>query len=598
MNCMKPAVHLNEAATAPLLSLCLLCCLLLCSGCKDGASYAVMSDGGRNSRMELLEWDVCVVSPPDADSAAVSADGGDTLRQLGTYTPKYGQLDLKEVFGVAYNDTTHALEGMRVRLSCLVRPECDTTVYAEVSSAMPYTLTLNGDTLVRRDIQGLNIHPVRLSAEGDNRLEAELEVMGDNHSFEVALCDSFRIAAMYAGGQSCNIIYPLIHADSRTVMLTNAHQNVLDTPVRLELHDVYGRRIADFMLEKGAFTYPVPELEKDRSYMCSMTLCGVTVRQPVLCGGDDDAFARFSAMRDSLPDGSPRADEIDQLLYRLGFLLNHPTRYEGDWWWQFKISPLTYQLEHAFARPEGGYAEDGTEANIRFVTYRSEQDDSLQRYILARPNRIDTGSPLPLVVVIRPNIENMHHFFSCPQLARQWAVNQMQDMSQRYGFLVMMPEMRTYLDEDLTPEAEKELKLAIEDVCRHYPVNRSHIFLHANCSGGYRALRVATENPDMFAAIGLYAPLYHRRFASQWSEEHAPERSISRLAGVPMMIHGDPIDVHSPYILYKDLVDDCRRYDIPLTLSLKRNSGKYYNVVLVGEEAFEFFKKQVAEEND
>lgn len=59
-----------------------------------------------------------------------------------------------------------------------------------------------------------------------------------------------------------------------------------------------------------------------------------------------------------------------------------------------------------------------------------------------------------------------------------------------------------------------------------------------------------------------------------------------------MLIHGDPVDTHSPYGIYRDLVDDSRRYGIPLTLSMKRNSGRYYNVVLVGEEAFEFFKMQ------
>ncbi len=552
--------------------------LLSCGGSE--ASYTVTSGGGADSRMELLRWDV--------HSDFGSGEHGDTLLfSGGTYTPKYGQLDLKEVFGLSYDDTTHVLEGRTVRLSCTVRSECDTTVYAMVRSAMPFVLLLNSDTLVRRDIQGIDIYPTRLS-DGDNLLEAVLSLVGDDYAFEASLCDSLHIARTYAEGQSCNIIYPLIHSDSRIVMLTNAHQNVLDAPASLTFHDVYGRRIADCVLKRDTFTYYIPGLEKDRSYMCSMTVSGVTVRQPVLCGGDDDAYARFTAMRDTLSDDSPRADEIDQLLYRLGFLLSHPTRYEGDWWWQFKISPLTYQLEHAFAHPEGTPA-DGTEANIRFVTYRSEQDDSLQRYILARPNSVHADKPLPLVIIIRPNIENMHHFFSCPQLARQWAVNQMQALSERYGFLVMIPEMRTYLDEDLTPEAEEEFKLAVEDVCSRYPVDRSRIFLHANCSAGYRALRLATDNPGMFAAIGLYAPVYHRQSASKWSQEHAPEHHIGRLKGVPMLIHGDPVDTHSPYGIYRDLVDDCRRYGIPLTLSMKRNSGRYYNVVLVGEEAFEFF---------
>ena len=93
----------------------------------------------------------------------------------------------------------------------------------------------------------------------------------------------------------------------------------------------------------------------------------------------------------------------------------------------------------------------------------------------------------------------------------------------------------------------------------------------------------------MFKALALYAPLYHRSFSDEWSNEHKPELFINKLKNVPMFIHGDPVDKHSPYSIYKDLIDDCKRYDIPLTLSFKLNSGKYYNVVLVGEEALDFF---------
>jgi predicted esterase len=154
----------------------------------------------------------------------------------------------------------------------------------------------------------------------------------------------------------------------------------------------------------------------------------------------------------------------------------------------------------------------------------------------------------------------------------------------------MMPEMRTYLDEDVTPEAEEELKLALKDVQKHYPVDTTRVFLHANCSGGYRALRIATANPNMFAAIGLYAPTYHCPFDSEWSKEHAPEKMIGRLKGIPMFIHYDPFDEHSSYDTFADLVEDCKKEGIPLMLSVKRNSGQFYNVVLVGKEALDFFE--------
>ena len=66
--------------------------------------------------------------------------------------------------------------------------------------------------------------------------------------------------------------------------------------------------------------------------------------------------------------------------------------------------------------------------------------------------------------------------------------------------------------------------------------------------------------------------------------------SIHKLKDVPLMVHGDPIDKHSPYALYKDLIKDCRKYDIPLSFSMKQNYEKFYNIVLVGEDALEFFR--------
>lgn len=573
-----------------------------CMDCKEScAEYTIGTVKDGAFCMPLLDWNVCGGILPAKDSLLTRSfvqhphglshipDTAETHWYNGFYHPLYNQLDLKEVFQINPDDTTHTLKEKVVYIYCNIRTKQNTDLYLKVENVMKCYHFLNGDTLHRREIQGLNVYPFHMKA-GLNTYLIKACTQGNDYSFEATLYDSLSVARLYTESQSCNIIYPQIQ--DHVIMLTNAHQRVMGTPVTLQFHDVNGKKIGDTItLLPDSFTYAVPELETNVSYMCSMTLCGKTVRQPILCGKCDDAYARFVAQRQMLQDNHPRAPEIDGLLYRLGFLLQHPTRYEGDWWWQFKISPLTYQLEHAFGHLDNTYGEDDTEANIQFVTYHSEQDDSLQRYLLARPNKIQKDKLLPLVVMVRPNIQNYHPFFSSPQMARQWAINQMQALSNHYGYLVMMPEIRTNLSEDLRPMAEKEMQLAIWDVRQHYPVDTTRIFLHANCSGGYRALRMATDHPKLFRAIALYAPVYHQKFADPWSEKHAPEHSIAKLHGIPMMIHGDPIDHHSPYGLYKDLVDDCHRHGIPLTFSLKRNSGKFYNVQLVGEEAFEFFRK-------
>lgn len=575
-----------------------------CGGSREpSATYTIGSEEDDGSiNLPLLEWHVCgafslvsdslqlgsIVKNPHQLAHMTNPDTTETHWHNGVYQPLYNQMDLKEVFGIDAEDTTQMLKDKVVYLYCDLLADKDMNVYADVRTSIPCIHFLNGDTLQRRDIQGLNIYPLHLH-EGHNTYLVRAIAQGNDYSFEATLRDSISMARIYAEGQSCNIIFPQIR--DNIIMLTNAHQRVMDATVTLRFHDVYGKQMGkDITLQPDSFTYPVPELASNTSYLCSMTLCETTVRQPVLCGKDDDAYARFVTMRQNLSDEHPRANEIDGVLYRLKFLLGHPTRHEGDWWWQFKITPLTYQMEHTFAHLDDTYGLEDTEANIQFITYQSEQDDSLQRYLLARPNKIRKDTPLPLVVVIRPNIENYHPFFSSPQMARQWALNQMQAWANRYQYIIMMPEMRTYLSEDIRPEAETELKLAIEDVKRHYPIDTSRIYLHANCSGGYRALQIATKNPDMFAAIALYAPDYRHNVPNKQAEGHAPQKLLHRLKGIPMFIHYDPLDGHSTQDAFADLISDCKRMGIPLTLSVKRNSGQFYNVVLVGEEALDFLK--------
>ena len=540
----------------------IVCIFSSCNSEEQGAIYNLPYHT-ENIKRPLLVWQI-KTERPSFDSI---------------YVPLYNQLDLKEVC---------IDSGATAQLACIIKCKDVKHLYLEIKSIMPSSFTLNGDTLHRTEIQGLNIYPLKL-AKGCNKLCAAVQTIGDDWSFESTIYDSLSIAQLYAEEQSCNIIYPLIPADTKDIMLTNAHQNVLNQLVSLKFSDTKGKLVSEVSLLKDSFVYHVPQLGKDVSYMCSMQIGNSIVRQPVLCGKDDDAFVKFTTLCHTLPDGHARLDEIDQVLYRLRFLLNHPSRYEGDWWWQFKITPLTYQLEHIFTHLSQKYGESETEFNVNFISYRSATDDSLQRYLLVKPNAIPKNETMPLVVIIRPFCENLHHFFASPQMARQWAMNIVQGLANHYGFIVMMPEARMSLDEDLTPIAEQEVTLAIEDVKKHYKIDDRRIYLQANCTGGYRALKYAEAHPDLFSAIALYAPVYKINFPSPWSKQNTAKKHISKLKGMPLMIHYDPMDEHSTTDLFEELIADCKTNGIPLTLSVKRNSGQFYNVVIAGEEAFEYF---------
>ena len=581
--------------------------LFLLASCakRDKVTVYDIPDDDTSICRPLLEWDVfgsfrphedslvcdSIISNPYKRISFLSGNEDSLFHYNGVYTPQYGQMDLREVYQIAPEDSTRKLNRKSSYLCCQINSKRGRTLYLKLNTPLPATLWMNSDSLHRIDVWGLDVYPLNLKA-GLNQLVIKVVALDDIYSVEATLCDERNIARLFAEGQTGNIIYPEIWADNKTIMLTNVHQNILDSPVMLRMHGVDGHEVASIQLYRDSITYPLPQLEENKSYICSMTIEGTTVRQAVFCGKDEVLYEHFVGLRVSLPDSHPRADEIDEVLYRLHFLLNHPSRNEGDWWWQFKLPALTYQLEHIFAHLDET-APTGNEFNVQFKSYRSQVDDSVQHYLLITPNHVPSQKPMPLVMMMRPDIINSHHFFASPQLARWWAVNHAQMLANRYGLMVMMPEMRFSSNGDLTTESEEEFFLSMADLQKQYAIDSTRIFLHANCTGGYRTLKLAARHPGRFAAIGLYAPTYHPPFdADEHMLSRAPEHFVKDLCHTPVMIHYDPLDTHSSQEQIADLIRDCEKHHVPLTVSVKRNSGIFYNVILVGEEAMGFFQQQ------
>ena len=577
-------------------------CLIACNHNLDSneqisATYDINS---QSLPLEIKDWKVIGTFTFAQDSLlkdslfcgwddTLQIENPDTMQRYwycGVYHPKYNQMDLHEVFGISPDEEKPVLDSTITYLSCKLNAEQDMDLYLEVKKGMKCWQFMNGDTLHKRDIQGLNIYPIHLN-KGVNNYTIKMMGISNDYTFEATVYDSIGVARLYADGQCGNIVYTEIL--NNIIMITNAHQRITATPVKIQFHDVYGKMLNETVLKPDTLIYDIPELEPNVSYICSMIMEGDTVQQAVLNGKIDDVVDRLTEMRDSLPTDHPRRMEIDEVFYRLNFLLNHPTRYDGDWWWQFKIGALTYQLEHTFAHLNKTYGQDKNEYNVKFITYRSSLDGGQQRYVLVTPNKIDKGKKYPLAVVMRPNIVNHHHLFACPQIARQWAVNIMQSLADQCGTIIMMPEARMFLDEEMIPMADEEMMLAIDDVKKHYSIDEDRIFLHANCSGGYRALQFAERHPNIFAAIGLYAPEYNHHHNNGWSNEFAPNRYIDNLKAIPMLVFGDPIDPHSPPSFYQELLKDGKEHGLSIETEMKRNSGLGYNIVVTGKEAFDFF---------
>lgn len=509
----------------------------------------------------------------------------------GYYHSKFYNFDLKEVFNINREDTTRYLDSLTTYLSCTIKMERTKDYVIYLQTKMRHTIFLNGDSIKPLDIKNILFYPIRLK-EGDNILIVKLRGNGSDYSVKTIVVDPITASHIYAEQHSGDIIYPILDHDS--IILTDAHWKITSQPIHIMIHNVFGKKVFDTIIEKGKISYPINGLIENTSYICTMVLAKDTIRQPILYGTMNGAEEKFQKLRKTMHEKHPRRDEADQLLYRVWKLQTIKGKMREEKWFPYKFPWVTYQLEHVFAYSN---VKDGSknENNIRFVTYTSPLDGGLQRYILATPNHIKPTKKYPLIIIMRPENEKHYHLFFCPQIAHQYVVNDLQMKAEKYQCFIAMPEARMLLAEDLIPFADAEMGYFMEHLQKHYNIDNDMIYLNANCTGGYRALKYAGMHPDIFAAMSLYAPIYSMEGNTAYSQTNKPQDLLKNLKTVPIFVHGDPADFHSSIELYKQLINDCKELGIPYTFSLKRNTGQGqygYHRMLIGDEACQFFLSQ------
>jgi hypothetical protein len=175
-------------------------------------------------------------------------------------------------------------------------------------------------------------------------------------------------------------------------------------------------------------------------------------------------------------------------------------------------------------------------------------------------------------------------------MSRYWGLLWAKNMANKYRYVIVMPSARLYQDEPMTPMAESDVFQVMSDVDKYYSIDKDRIYLHGNCSAGYRCLVLAEHHPFTFAAVGLYAPVTDLHIENPWILENSPKRFITNLKKIPMILHYDPVDMHNPYSEFKDFITDCYKNKISLKISTQKHSGLHYNVQLVGEETLAFFR--------
>lgn len=483
------------------------------------------------------------------------------------------------------------LTGAVIYMYCNINSSKDQTVFFMSRSTDGLKLWVNGkemlQTVESRGFEQYFSDFVKIQLnKGSNKILLKKIVKNTDLLFEVKLASYNNALPEYKKSQNGLVLRNAIVND--TIKLKEKHAKCFELPICYTFKDIQGKAVYTTTKYPNLSdtTIIAPSLKSGYAYMCSFKLGDQVISQPFFKGDPDDYIKKINAGRHLFKNATQK--NIEPYLYRLDKLLKHESR-KSDWWWSFKVANVIYEIENCINNSKDKSQSDFT-FGIQYKAFTSILDSSTQHYLLVTPDSLSKDEKIPLVLILRPFIENQQHFLTSPQMSRYWGLLWAKNLSNKYRYVIVMPSARLYQYEPMTPMAEFDVFQALKDVDKYYSIDHERIYLHGNCSAGYRSLVLAGHHPSVFAALGLYAPVTDLKSERPWILENSPKRLMTNFSQIPIILHYDPLDKHNPYSEFKDFISDCPKNSIKLTVSTQKYSGVHYNVQLVGEEALTFFK--------
>jgi len=182
---------------------------------------------------------------------------------------------------------------------------------------------------------------------------------------------------------------------------------------------------------------------------------------------------------------------------------------------------------------------------IRLISFRSNLDGSTQHYYLHLPPDVQSGRPLPLVVV-EPFNDKPAPFFDGAPTTTYLALQRYARFADQYHLSFIAPYGRGKLMPDAF--AERDVLEAIQDAKQRFKVDDSRIYLTGECVAGRSAFLMAEDYPEIFSAVSTMSAWTGELSAvtnPEWNSAN-PLLRLRNLSSMPIrLIHGDA-DFHSP----------------------------------------------------
>ena len=117
--------------------------------------------------------------------------------------------------------------------------------------------------------------------------------------------------------------------------------------------------------------------------------------------------------------------------------------------------------------------------------------------------------------------------------------------------------------------ADLDVSGVINTLISDYNINPNNFYLDGDCVGGYRALLIASRNPDSFAGIAVHGPI------TQGDREFGPINLVRNLFNVPTcIVHGHE-DAVVPIQQTKLYIKEAEKFGVLPVLEEKFKKGKH-----------------------
>jgi predicted esterase len=201
--------------------------------------------------------------------------------------------------------------------------------------------------------------------------------------------------------------------------------------------------------------------------------------------------------------------------------------------------------------------------------YRSAVDQTLQPYRLFISGASQPTKPAPLVIALHGAGGDENDFFD------GYSESPLKPEAERLGFLVVCPKGRAP-NSGYRGAAERDVFDVLGEVRREYQIDPRRIYVMGHSMGAFATWRLAAENPDLFAALGVIS-------------DGGDSGQVNKLRDLPQYVVHGALDQVVPVTRSRTMVEALRKAGAPVVYVELPGAGHYDSVAPQLRPMLEFF---------